>query len=93
MLKGTSLSGFSQWERYPGLSIYKVLLQKFPAVLVRGLSAWEQFNDLLFRAEKWSQRKCSVLCVSHQIPSGIYNGNQTLPFHIKVEQGRGHQYT
>lgn len=34
MLKGTSLSGSSQWELDPGLSIYKVLLQKCPAVLV-----------------------------------------------------------
>lgn len=34
MLKGTSLSGSSQWELDPGLSIYKFLLQKCPAVLV-----------------------------------------------------------
>lgn len=43
---------------------------------------------ICFRAEKWSERKCSVLCVSDQMPNGIYNGNQTLPFHIKVEQGQ-----
>jgi hypothetical protein len=87
MLKGTSPSRFSQWERYPGLSIYKVLLQKCPAVLVLFFLPGSNLM-IYFRAEKWSGRKWSGLHVSHQIPSGIYNGNQTLPFHIKVEQGQ-----
>lgn len=26
------------------------------------------------------------------MPNGIYTGNQTLPFHIKVEQAQWHQY-
>lgn len=64
MLKGTSLSGSSQWELDPGLSIYKVLLQKCPAVLVlcflpgSNLMIFfgaEMVREKMFRVMGWPQ--------------------------------------